>query len=88
MGTPKHGYSYLSADFKIERLIGAKGTADYIQFAKNLQLTYCPRLAYMIEYETLRPLLLKETGLGTGAVQGKVKVVKADAQAPSCSPET
>ena len=72
--------SYLGADFAIESLVGPVGIADYIQFTKNLELTYCPRLAYMIEHETLRPLLLKGNGLGTGAVQGKVKVVKASTQ--------
>jgi phosphohistidine swiveling domain-containing protein/protein-tyrosine-phosphatase len=77
---------YLGADFEIESLIGAKGIAEYTQFAKALEDTYCPRLAYMIVYETLRPLLLKGTGLGTGAVQGKVKLVEAGTQASAFQP--
>lgn len=77
---------YLGGDFKIESLIGAKGVADYSLFAKNLETTYCLRLAYMIVYETLRPLLLRGTGLSTGAVQGKAKVVKASTQTPVLQP--
>jgi phosphohistidine swiveling domain-containing protein len=73
-------HPYLGADFEIDNLIGVGGIADYIQFTKSLEFTYCPRLAYMIEYETLRPLLLKGNGLGTGAVQGKIKLVGEGAQ--------
>jgi phosphohistidine swiveling domain-containing protein/protein-tyrosine-phosphatase len=77
---------YLNADFKIESLIGAEGITEYTQFAKALNDTYCPRLANIIAYETLRPLLLKGTGLSTGAVQGKVKLVKASTQASAFEP--
>lgn len=73
-------HPYLGADFEIDNLIGVGGIADYIQFTKSLEFTYCPRLAYMIEHETLRPLLLRGNGLGTGAAQGKVKVIKATIQ--------
>ncbi len=77
---------YLSADSEIDSLIGAKGVGDYIKFAEALEEWLCPRLVYMIVYETMRPLLLKGTGLGTGAVQGKVKVVKAGTPPPAFEP--
>ena len=78
--------AYLGADFEIESLIGARDAGDYAEFAKRLTLTYCPRLAYMIKHETLRPLLLKGTGLGTGAIQGKVKVVHATTEELALQP--
>jgi phosphohistidine swiveling domain-containing protein/protein-tyrosine-phosphatase len=77
---------YLGADFEIASLIGAKDASDYAEFAKWLTLTYCLRLGEMIKYETLRPLLLRGTGLGTGAIQGKVKVVHATTEDPALQP--
>ncbi len=71
---------YLGADFKLEKLVGTKDIAEYTNFAEQLRLLL-PRVAYMIKYETLHPLLLKGEGVSTGAADGKVKVVRSPSEA-------